>query len=281
MGEQDYGSWMTPFDATDAPTAPVLAPGDEGRMLWAGPTWAGITSTVGNAATSAWSGVSSFASTGSGMAGMGYGAEALASLAQGLLAAKRAKRIAEYNADITEANAQAQAQAAEVEAQQYIRRAALTQRELAEAEVLTQQAQAYREARQQEQDARILGQTRAIIGSSGLMQGGSPWAVYEETARQQALDVLATRYQSALQLRQQRQAAQDQITQDEYAAQLARYGAGERLRVGGAQAGLLRAEADGSAVGAGLLRASAAVTKGAAAYTLLEERRKSPTLLKD
>jgi hypothetical protein len=218
--------------------------------------------------------------TGSNIAGAGYGVEAFAQLAQGILAAKRAKRIAEYNAEVTEANAQAQANAAEIEAQQYIRRAALTRQQLADAEQIAQTAQSYREERQREQDARILGQTRAIVASSGLMMSGSPLAVYEETARQQQLDILATRYQTEVQLRQQRQAAEEQITQDEYAAQLARFGGAERLRIGGAQGGLLRSEADGSAVGAGLLRASASVTKGAAVYQTLEEQRKNLTLLK-
>jgi hypothetical protein len=265
MGEE---SFIDP--GTGSNTLPATTPSG-------GFNWAALSSWGAGAASSAWG---SF-STGAGMSAYGYGAEALANLAQGLLAAKRAKRIAEYNADITAANAEAQANAAEIEAQQYQRRAALARRELAEAEVIATQAHAYREERQREQNARILGQTRAIVASSGLMMSGSPLAVYEETARQQQLDLLATRYQTQLQLRQQRAATEEQITQDAYAAQLARYGAGERLRVGRAQGGLLRGEADTSGTMAGLLKASASLTKGAAVYQNLEERRTQPTLLKE
>lgn len=225
-----------------------------------------------------WSGLGNLA-TGANVSAAGAGAEAFANLAQGILAAKRAKKFAAYNADVAEANAESQANAAEIEAQQYIRRAALARRQQQEEEQIAGQAQAYREARQEEQNERILGQTRAIIASSGVMLSGSPMAVLEETARQQRLDILATRYQTSLQLRQSRIASEESATQDEYAAQLARFGAGERLRIGRAQGAALRSGADGSAVGAGLLKATASLTKGAAEYAYNMERQKSRTLL--
>jgi hypothetical protein len=205
---------------------------------------------------------------GAAISGAGYGLEALASIAQSIQAGKRARAVADYNADVTNANAQAQAQAAEVEAQQYQRQAAIAQQD----QLLARQAQTYRERREREQNDRILGQTRAIIASSGLMLSGSPLAVYEETARQQELDILAQRYQTALQVR----ASGEQATQAEYAAQVARYGAGERLRVGRAQGGLLKAQADDDYLLAGLMKAGGAAVKGVGTYTYLAERQKSP-----
>jgi hypothetical protein len=205
--------------------------------------------------------------TGPEIGAAGSGLEAFAALAQGIVAAKRAKAIAGYNADVAEANAQAQAQAAELEALQLHRQALIAQQDM----VLAQEAQTWREARGREQQERILGQTRAIVGASGLLMEGSPLAVYEETIRQAHLDVAAQRYQTQLQQR----ASGEQATQAEYGATLARWGAGERLRVGHAQAGLLRNEPDETQVGAGLLRAGAAVTKGAGTYLYETERQKA------
>lgn len=206
------------------------------------------------------------ASTGYGpyITGAGFGLEAFAELAQGINAAKRSKRTAEYNAQVTEANAQAQAQAAQIEALQLERQAAFAREEA----LVLGQSQVYQEERQRERNERIIGQTRAIIGASGLMMSGSPLAVLEDTVRQQEMDVLAGQYQAKLAQR----AAGERATQLEYGAELARYGAGERLRVGGAQAGLLRSQADGSGVGAGLLKATGSLARGAATTAYLLER---------
>src|SRR5262245_38483058 len=192
-------------------------------------------------------------------------ADAFADIAQGVLAQKRAKAIGQYNAEVAQANAVAQAYAAENEAQQALRNAQLVRQDIAQAD----QAQSYREDLEREQFARTLGQTRAIIASSGLMLSGSPLTVYEETARQQQQDILAQRYQTSLQTR----ALGEQAVQEEYRAELARYGAGERLRVGRQQAGLIRSGIDTTGAEAGVLRAGAALTKGAAWYDYQQARR--------
>lgn len=203
--------------------------------------------------------------------GAGAGLEAFAQIAQGIQAAKRAKAVANYNAEVTEANARAASQAAEIEAQQLVRQAAIAQQDV----LLLEQGQAYREARLREQHERILGQTRAIVASSGIMMSGSPLRVYEESVRQQEMDLLTTRYQSRLQVR----AAQEAGTQAEYQAALARYGGAERLRIGKQQAGAIRAMQDDTQVMAGLLRASGTAARGAATYQYLQERQKPVGLL--
>jgi hypothetical protein len=195
---------------------------------------------------------------GTDLTATGYGVGALAQLAQGIAAKKRASAASEYNQKVVQANAQAQAQADAMTALQYERQAAVARQDM----LLSQQAQAYREGRQQDVDARVLANTRAIVGASGLMMTGSPLAVEEETIRQQELDILAGRYTAQLQQR----AAEDQAVQAEYAAKLARYGMGERLRIGRQQAGAIRAETDTSQVMAGLLRAGSTVTQGASKY---------------
>lgn len=187
-----------------------------------------------------------------------------------IVAARQAARIADHNAQVAEANAQAQANAAEIEAQQQLRLAELDRQDI----LLSEQAALYREARQREQGARILGASRAIIASSGLMLEGSPLAVLEETARQQEMDVLVGQYQARLQAR----AARESATMHEYAAEVARYGGGERLRVGRAQAGLLRAGGQ-EAETAGFLKAAGTAAQGAATAAYLYERGRTPTLL--
>lgn len=204
------------------------------------------------------------APSGAQISAAGSGAEAVGALVQGIVAHQRAQRIAAYNAEVAEANATAQAQAAELEALQATRQATMTRQD----EQLAQEAQAWRAARQREEQGRLLGQTRAIIGASGLLMEGSPMAVYEETVRQYGLSTAAQQYQTRLQQR----ALEDQATQQDYAAQLSRYGAGERLRVGGQQAGLIRANADDSQIAAGLLKAGSAITTGAARYEAQQER---------
>lgn len=199
--------------------------------------------------------------SGSTMVAAGFGLEAFGQLAQGIVASKRARRIADYNAQVTGANAQAQAQAAEIEALQHTRQAAFAEQDQA----VLQQAQVWRDQRAEERQAFLLGTSRAVIGASGLMASGSPLLVMEETVRQQALDTLAEHYSTALQVR----ASQVQAEEARYAAEVARYGAGERLRVGRAAAGLIHAEADTSGLGAGLLRATSTLARGAATYSAL------------
>ena len=201
----------------------------------------------------------------------GYGAEAINAIMAGIAAKRRAEKIANYNAQVAEANAQAQAMGAEVEAQQYERQAAIARQD----QGLAQQAQAWREYQEQERNAQVLGQTRAIIAGSGLMLSGSPLAMYENTARQQGLEMLAQRYQTALQVR----ASGEQATEAEYGAAMARWGAGERLRIGGQQAGLIRGTVDESQVAAGFMRAGAAVVQGAAKYNELSEKQRSKSLV--
>lgn len=205
--------------------------------------------------------------TGAGITAAGTGAEAFADIAQGVLAHKRAQEVAKYNAEVAVANATAQAQAAEIEAQQANRQAIITRQDAQ----LVQEADAWRAARQREEEGRLLGQTRATIAASGLLMEGSPLAVYEDTVRQYSLNTAAHQYQARLQQR----ALEEQATEQDYAATLARFGAGERIRVGGQQAGLLRANVDDTQVTAGLLRAGAAVTKGVGTYTYQEERMKT------
>jgi len=194
----------------------------------------------------------------------GSGLDIFALLAQSVQAGKRARAIANYNADVANANAQGAAQAAEIEAAQQQRAAAIARQDMA----LAQQAQAWREARQQDHNEGTLGQTRALIGASGILMSGSPLAAYEETIRQQQLDVLAGRYTTALQVR----ASGEQATQAEYASQLATYGAGERLRIGRQAGALARAQADDNYVLAGFNKAAGAGLKGLATYEYLKER---------
>jgi hypothetical protein len=234
----------------------------------------------------------------------GYGLEALAQVAQGIAAAKRAKAVAQYNRDIAaynsevqaqtvEYNTQAAAQAAENDARQLERHVTLAHQDIEQAEEIqawqdtsAQQAQAWREARQRDQQARLTGHTRAIIGASGLLMEGSPLVMYEDMVRQVGLDIAAQRYQTQLERTAQHYATAQHIrgseeaaTQATYGASLARYGAAERLRVGGRQAALLRAgpdefPTDTSQVGAGLMKATGTLLQGASVYAYQAERAK-------
>lgn len=192
-------------------------------------------------------------------------------LAAQLREASAAQRIARYNAAVADANAERQAQAAEIEAGQFERQADLSRQD----EVALRQAQAYREARTREQHARILGVSRAIVASSGLLLTGSPLAVFEETVRQQELDILTQRYQGALQAR----ALGEDVTQREYAADVVRYSGAERLRIGRQQAATLRAQGDEAGRG-GLLRAVGIGVQGVAgtyaAYQREQYQRSGP-----
>src|SRR5262249_21780246 len=139
-------------------------------------------------------------------------------------------QVGRYNAAVADQNAQAAATAMQIEAQQHARQAAATANDL----LALKQAQDWQEGQQREQQEYLAGQTRAIIGASGLMMPGSPLAVYEYNLRQSQREILAGRYKTELQAR----AVMEQADMQRYAAEVATVGAGERLRVGRAQ-GLL------------------------------------------
>jgi hypothetical protein len=160
------------------------------------------------------------------------GAGTLLSTIGSLMAARQAKKAAEYNAQVVSRNAQAQADVLEIEAQQRERNASIVLQDI----FLSRQAQEEQESAQRDQQAYLVSQTRAIIGASGLMMSGSPLAVYEAQLHQSERQILAGRYKADLQER----ALRDQATMEGYAADVARYGAGERLRVGAGQAKLAR-----------------------------------------
>lgn len=192
-------------------------------------------------------------------------------------AATDAQAIASYNARAADATGQREAIAAGIEATQQERLGLIAEQDMA----LNAQAQAYREQRQRDQQQRALGTARAIVASSGLMLTGSPLAVYEDTVRQTELDIIAQRYESNLRAR----ALGEEVTQRRYAADVLRYGGRERLRIGGVQAGLLRAQGEEAFTG-GLLRAGGQALAGAGQSLSLYEREKavkegrvSPTLL--
>jgi hypothetical protein len=188
------------------------------------------------------------------LTGASYGLEAFGQIAQGIAASRRAKRVSEYNARVIEEQSRAAAQAADIEALQYERQAQIAEQDA----LVLDQTSTYQQARLRDQHERVLAETRAIVAGSGLLLRGSPLRVYEETARQQERDVLALQYQTRLQQR----ALQMQGQEAQYAASLARYGAGERLRVGGQQAAATRGMREGGQVAAGLLRGIGTAAQG-------------------
>lgn len=203
-------------------------------------------------------------------AGYASAAGSLAQFVAQLKAASDARTVARYNARVAEANAQASAYAAESEAAQQRRGAIIARQEI----TIAQQAQAFQERQQREQFSRLNGQTEAIIAASGLALEGSPLVAYEANIRQQEWDVLAGQYN----LRLRERALGEEITQREYAAQVAEVTGGDRLRVGRMQAGLLRSEGEQAFTG-GLLRAAGTATEGVARAEYLNERRQYRGLL--
>lgn len=190
-----------------------------------------------------------------------------------IVAANQQKKAADYNAKVAERQAQSAANAAEIEAQQHTRNALIAADDI----LLAKQAQEWQEKQQREQQESVASQTRAIVGASGLMMRGSPLAVYEHNLRQSERTILAGRYQAKLRER----ALQDQITMENYAADVARYGAEDRLRVGGQQAALQR-YSGGQAQFAGTLGALGGLTSGVAQTYASYERdqaRQAGTLL--
>jgi hypothetical protein len=262
----DVQQLVRPWTESGAASWPSQAGPEAGPGLGAALEGYGGGSRGGGGGTSWLSGLAQMSAGELGLAtgAVGTGLEAFAQIVQSINAGKRARALANYNAQVTEVNAQAQAQAQEIEAQQYMRQASLARQD----QILAQQAQTWREARERDKNEVILGQTRAIVAASGVLMTGSPLAVYEETARQQRLDTLAARYTTQLQVR----AAGERATQAEYAAQLARYGAGERLRIGRQAAGLTRAQAEDDYALAGLTRATGTLLGGLGQYGVRAEQ---------
>lgn len=178
----------------------------------------------------------------------------------------QAQALGQYNAAAAKATAQSQAYQLEIESSQQERLADIAIQE----QGLVAEAAAFREARLQEQFARLEGTARARIGASGVAFAGSPLYVMEESARQQTMAVLVSQYETKLQQR----ALGEAITQHRYAAELARYGVSERLRVGGQQATLAGFTA-GNQASANLLGASGGLLKGTAHYGYSYERDKA------
>ena len=149
-----------------------------------------------------------------------------------LLAGKQAKKASQYTARVMERNAQAAASVLENEAEQRERNAELLFNDI----LLAKQAQKHEEAQMRLRQDYTAGQTRAIIGASGLMMRGSPMAAYAFNLQQSERDILASRYKVDLQER----ALRDQALMEGYGASLKRHEAGERLRVGSTQSALAR-----------------------------------------
>jgi hypothetical protein len=197
---------------------------------------------------------------------MGTYANAAGSVVQAagqIYSAIQAQALGRYNEAAAKANAQADAYRLEIEAAQQERLALIAEQEQA----LVAEAAAFREARMQEQFARLEGAARARIGASGVAFAGSPLYVMEESARQSQMALLVSQYETRLQQR----ALQEAKTQHLYAAELARYGMGERLRVGGQQATLAGFTA-GNQASANLLGAAGSLAEGAGRFNYLYSR---------
>lgn len=159
----------------------------------------------------------------------------------------QAQQVGAFNEAAARANAQADAYRLEIEAAQQRRLALVAEQE----QTIVAEAAAFQEARMREQFARLQGTSMARVGASGLAQSGSPLYVMEENMRQAELEVLTLRYNAQLQQR----ALREEGTQRIYAATLADYGIGERLRVG-AQQGTIARYLGGTQASANLLGAS-------------------------
>lgn len=162
------------------------------------------------------------------IAGAGTGLQVLGRV----LGAIQARRLGRFNAKVARANATSDAFALENQALQEERLADMLDDEMAFVEEVT----AFDLDRIDEQLAREEGRARAIIGASGVAFEGSPQAVLEENARQGQIQRLARQFQGTLQIR----ALTEEQTQRRFRANLARFGASERLRIGRQQSGLAR-----------------------------------------
>lgn len=228
------------------------------------PTWGRLT--VGGGA----GGGSASQGSGWGSASVyATGAGAVIGFIGQIMAANQARKAAQYNADVASVNAQSAAQAAQIEAQQHQRNAAIAVQDI----LVARQAQQWQEEQQRIAQEYQAGQTHAIVSASGLLMRGSPNTMLDFQVQQQEKTILAGRYAADLRER----ALTDQARQEEYAAQVAQYGAGERLRVGRAQAGLAEYEgsqrAAASTVGA-LGGLASGVSKTYAAYERSQARKK-------
>jgi hypothetical protein len=190
------------------------------------------------------------------------GAGSVLSFIGQLMSARQAKRAAEYNAQVASRNAQAAANAAEIEAGQHERQMAIAAQDI----LLTRQAQQWQEAQQRIAQEYTAGQTRAIVGASGLMMRGSPLAAYEFGMQQQEKAILAGRYTATLRER----ALEDERVMQRYAADVARYGAGERLRIGKAAAGMSTYEGDQRAAAMTTGAFGSLIAGGAKTYAQVE-----------
>jgi hypothetical protein len=158
-------------------------------------------------------------------------AGSIASVFGQMYAAQQSRELGKYNAQVAKNNAQAEAQQLQLEAVQQRRLAAIAEQEQ---EIVASSA-AWQEVRFREGFARLYGQSQAVAAASGIsLENSSPLFVMHENVRQAELQVLAQRYNTALQQR----AIGEEIVQRRYAATLADFSAGERLRVGSQQAGL-------------------------------------------
>lgn len=187
--------------------------------------------------------------TAGGLSAAGTGLQIGASI----MAALEAKRIGKYNAKVARANAQQEAYNALNEAAQQERIATIIGQEID----TLQEIQAFNEMRLSETLQRQEGRLRAMVGASGLAFEGSPVAALEESARQGHIQVLTQRYQT---LRETR-ALQEEQTQRKYAATLARFYAGDRIRLGNQRATLIKAGAQQQFT-AGLLSAAGQAASG-------------------
>jgi hypothetical protein len=218
----------------------------------------GVGSTLPTATTSrsGSSGGFDWANAGAGTYASAFGT--VLSTVGSLMAARSAKRAASYNAQVISRNAQSQADALEMEAAQRDRNAAIILQDI----FLSRQAQEQQEQTQRDQQEYIAGQTQAIIGASGLLMRGSPLAVYEANLQHSERQILAGRYKADLQER----ALRDQATMEGYAADVARYGAGERLRVGAGQARLAQYSGSQQAAASTMGAFSGLLSGGARTY---------------
>jgi hypothetical protein len=109
---------------------------------------------------------------------------------------------------------------------------------------------------------------------------GSPVAVEAFNLQQSERQILASRYRADLQER----AIRDQALMEDYAAQMTRYGAGERLRVGAAQGALARyggSQQQAATLLGGVGNLASGTARTAAAYERYQAQRgpglKTPT----
>lgn len=197
------------------------------------------------------------------LAGYGSALSTGLQMAGQIYSAIQAQKLGRYNAQVAEVNAQQDAFALLGEAQQRERLAAMLQDELAYIESV----RAFELSQLESTLDRQEGAIEAKVGASGLAMSGSPLAALEEHARQGQIQQLTLDLQHKLQLR----AVGEERTQQLYSAELARFGAGQRLTIGRQQSSLIGYEA-GQRSTAGILGAVGEASQGYAAYTYMQAR---------